>query len=243
MVHGHPDYGLSSAKRNVYAVTDLGELAARLASIVRWDRRGDVVYMDDFEGDVLEWDHAGQEADPITIEHAHSGSQAVKLTTRAVLYDWAYIEKYFTYPREVRLGFEHWGILVANQDRWRLHVSIDDGVTGQYEAGFYYNPSNGQIYLYTGVPTWTLIGTVTPLQLSSGGIWAWHPSKLVLDNENWRYVQLLVGYDSFDISSYTINRGATSGSERMYVDVMVRTGATAAISCYIDDFILTQNEP
>ena len=50
-----PDYGRLSAQATVFPVTDLGELAARLGSIVSHDRRGDVIWLDGFEDGLDKW--------------------------------------------------------------------------------------------------------------------------------------------------------------------------------------------
>ncbi|GAI49683.1 unnamed protein product, partial [marine sediment metagenome] len=55
MSRGQPDYGSSAVKEVAGTLADMGELAARLSSIVEYDRRGDVVYLDDFEEPVLKW--------------------------------------------------------------------------------------------------------------------------------------------------------------------------------------------
>jgi len=53
MPRGHPDYGQAGPTSLIATVPDLGELAARLGSNNTWDRRGFILWYDDFEASVL----------------------------------------------------------------------------------------------------------------------------------------------------------------------------------------------
>ena len=55
MAHGHPDYGGAAPLATVYTLQDLAELAARLGSIDVFDRRGNVLLLDDFESGIKKW--------------------------------------------------------------------------------------------------------------------------------------------------------------------------------------------
>jgi len=55
VAHGTPDWGVTAGARTVYQMTDLGELAVRLGSIVTHDRRGDVIFLEDFEEGMGRW--------------------------------------------------------------------------------------------------------------------------------------------------------------------------------------------
>ena len=55
MAHGTPDWGVTAGAVTTYQVTDLGELAVRLGSPISHDRRGDVIWWDDFECTLNKW--------------------------------------------------------------------------------------------------------------------------------------------------------------------------------------------
>jgi hypothetical protein len=55
MVHGHPDWGEGAIVSTIYRVMDLGELAVRLGSIDTFDRRGNVIFLENFEAGYLKW--------------------------------------------------------------------------------------------------------------------------------------------------------------------------------------------
>lgn len=56
MPRGMPDWGEYSPQEVVSKLLDNAELAARLGSPVLFDRRGTVIFMDDFNCGVNHWD-------------------------------------------------------------------------------------------------------------------------------------------------------------------------------------------
>jgi len=67
--------------------------------------------------------------------------------------------------------------------------------------------------------------------------------KLVTDFENEKYVRFILNNDVYDLSSYTYEK--TNDTSRPHLLVrykLVSTGGTSTTS-YVDDVILTQNEP
>ncbi|GAI56753.1 unnamed protein product, partial [marine sediment metagenome] len=55
MAHGQPDFGMYQIAKTIYRLADMGELAVRLGSIVTHDRRGDVIWMDNFDSGIAKW--------------------------------------------------------------------------------------------------------------------------------------------------------------------------------------------
>ncbi|GAI87669.1 unnamed protein product, partial [marine sediment metagenome] len=92
MAHGQPDFGMYAAKETVASLADVGELAARLGSIVAQDRRGDVIFLEDFEAPILNWTGAGPdhgEVQRLYPDAACMGSQCVYLQTGATAEDYS----------------------------------------------------------------------------------------------------------------------------------------------------------
>ena len=109
MAHGQPDFGLYAVKKTVSGLADLGELAVRLGSIITFDRRGDIVWFDDFEGDVFKWERDPSGVDAAIIvspEAARNGAFSAKLTTGNLADDHATILHHLPYPVTSRVGFE-----------------------------------------------------------------------------------------------------------------------------------------
>ena len=59
MGHGYPDYGTQGPVSTVHSIQDLGELAVRLGSIVTFDRRGNVLWLDGFDSGIGAWSKGG----------------------------------------------------------------------------------------------------------------------------------------------------------------------------------------
>ncbi len=55
MAHGTPDWAGTAAQSITAPVADMGELAARLKSVDVYDRRGNVILADNFDGGAQTW--------------------------------------------------------------------------------------------------------------------------------------------------------------------------------------------
>ncbi|GAH57763.1 unnamed protein product, partial [marine sediment metagenome] len=106
--HGKPDWGMQ-VKSTVYTLDELSELAVRLGSEVFFDRRGDVLLIDNFENgrtmSFWEKDGAGSEV-VITADHARSGGYSTKLVGGSTDDLYADISYRLTYPVVSKFGFE-----------------------------------------------------------------------------------------------------------------------------------------
>ena len=58
MPRGQADFGQYAVKEVSASISDMGEVAARLGSIDIYDKRGDVVFFDNFEGAFLRWNRS-----------------------------------------------------------------------------------------------------------------------------------------------------------------------------------------
>ncbi|MFH1593720.1 MAG: hypothetical protein ABID09_03365, partial [Candidatus Omnitrophota bacterium] len=86
MAHTNPDYTSKGKLNTITASTDNAELAVRLGSVVTFDRRGNVIFIDDFEGATLFWTTGGAgvgNVEALTAAWGKSGSQSCELTAGA----------------------------------------------------------------------------------------------------------------------------------------------------------------
>ena len=129
---GLPDYGMYAALENMGRLVDYGELAARLGSIVTFNREGNIVFWDDFENTPLKWDEyftgAGY-AINYTRETALSGGQCVKATTQNVQHRNAGLNRYFLSISEGRVGAEFAFSTDDEAVRVYFHIVYDNGVS------------------------------------------------------------------------------------------------------------------
>ncbi|GAI16225.1 unnamed protein product, partial [marine sediment metagenome] len=109
MTHGGPDWGTPGPLKTIYTLEDMAELVARLGSIVTFDRRGNIIWLDDFEGTLGKWgietEGAGYSAQ-LSAEAARSGGFSAKLISPDDEEDRIGLKRWFPLPVESNIGFE-----------------------------------------------------------------------------------------------------------------------------------------
>jgi len=246
---GLPDYSAPKptgtvAVGPVHTLTDVGENAVRLGSIVTFDRRGNVLWLDDFEDcNIDKWvTGAGSESE-ITPEAARSGSFSAKLTAPASEAGRGYIEKFFPQPRYSKIGFEISFTLTEDVRFFYMQIFWWTG-TQAYEAEARYFVDTEELYIrkedhpVTDVAQWVLIAENLNLRLYRN---PFHTMKLVMDPVTIKYERLILSNMEYDISNYQVPVEIEDG----YPELNFQTGIQTVVgtSIYLDDAIMTQNEP
>lgn len=242
MPRGQPDYGAYAAKEVTASVSDMGEVAARLGSIVTYDKRGDVVTFDDFEEPVLSWStHEDDGAVYLSSRDVKSGSQAVELSTDRGIDNYAWIRKSFSVLPSKRLGFE---VSFGGQMAGWLFIDVYyyDGAH-QYNATVRFDEA-GNIYVWDGdLGDYTLVAALGPLHFGLGTNF-FHTMKVVVNFETGKYSRLMFSNQEWDISTISVKVDDALITPYLYVDTgRINKDAVAAYVSSVDDFILTQAEP
>jgi len=85
VAHGAPDWWGTEQTSTVHLVQDVGELAARLGSIVTFDRRGNVIWLTSFEdglqGTSFGVDHVDSKG-TLSTNRALGGAYSIRLDPR-----------------------------------------------------------------------------------------------------------------------------------------------------------------
>ncbi|KKL00879.1 hypothetical protein LCGC14_2628140 [marine sediment metagenome] len=242
MARGLPDYGQQMEQHAIAGMADLGEAVARLDSINIFDRRGFTIWQDDFEAPGLKWitQIAGGGTFPVlSTTQAWMGIQSVYLLVGAAVPDRSRILKYFPLVRLGKIGFEFFTFLsVFTPSHLRLLVILYDGT----------NASQTELRLDNQARTATIVTPAGNIVVATFAFPliafnAFIPIKLVIDMDTDRYVRLLIGPVEIDLSAHAlIVVGPTT--QRLLEVHLELVGSAAAIGfSYIDNFILTQNEP
>ena len=243
MAHGQPDFGMYSVAATIYRLADMGELAARLGSIVTFDRRGDIVWLDDFEGDVDKWlqlPYGDNSEIVLSPDAARNGSFSAKLTTGDETNDYCRMRHYSLYPVSSRIGFEI--SFTCNDDLSYLYVSqrLYDGSYEHYARLLYLPPTDVLQYLDENEKWQDL---VTDLDLSPFN-YVFHTVKLVIDLESHKYVRAILNDVEYDMSALSYYRTEdTTTRPDWEQEILTITGADSNESIHVDDAIVTQNEP
>lgn len=242
MAHGHPDYGRSGPLSTVHRVDDMGELAARLASIDTFDRRGNVVWMDDFENNLKKWlvTLTGTGADIVlSVNAARNGGASAKITTGNAAGNTEHLAHYGSYPILSKVGFEIAVTLNVNVSFVEVLVGAEDGTLLKYGA-VRYLPNSSRLDLYNSSGAWVTIASSLSPYFSD---YAFHPLKLVIDLATGKYVRVLFAGQSWDLSAYDLYSTAFLVHNFLWVNISTASQAAASASIYVDDAIITQNEP
>ncbi len=241
MAHGQPDFGLYRAKQTVYGLADDAELAARLGSIVTFDRRGDVVWLDDFESDVFKWLFAQTGVGGSLVAstaRASSGGFSAYLTTGGALGNIGNMSHMEPYPVVSKMGFEMSFALNANISEYLLEMYFFDGVN-YHLARVRFLPATFTLEVDHG-GVWTQVATAIPVRIS---FYLFVTLKLVADfTAAMKYVRVILNEVEYDLSAFDLDQVLNATGRHLLVRLQLTTGVGSSQGSYVEDAIITQNE-
>ena len=218
------------------------ELAARLGSVDIFDRRGEVVFLDNFDSPTLKWETGGTVTNlevVRSIESALHGDYSVKLTTGDETLDTARIKKYHYLPVLKRIGMEYSFALGSG-----LAAVISS--FGFYTKTTYYTPNVWYDVTYDKLSLEDAIeGTVdiaTGIVLRENDQ-TYHTWKVVVDLDTEKYVRILLNDEEHDVSDYSLPKTTGSYTPHMFLYIYAINKTAGNHYIYVDNAIFTQNEP
>lgn len=242
MPRGQPDYGIYTETPVASGISDPGEAAARLGSINVYDRRGWTVWMDDFESPSLKWPATSSVGSPdplLSTVEQWMGEQSVYFATVAGAGEHSTMEKLFPLVRLGRVGIEFFVRLECRTPGYlQCILHIFDGV----------NISTATLRLDNQARTASIITPAGTIVIATNCFptipnKVWIPVKLVVDMDTDLYNRLLIGEREYDISAHALVPGAVTTNRFLDVSIRLIGDAIAVMYAYLDNFILTQNEP
>lgn len=241
MVHTLPDYSSKYKNTTLSNITDYAELAARLESIVTHDRRGNVVWLENFEHGINRWWVTGSgvgNSQTISATTSRSGDSSLKLVTGNTLAHQARARKLFQYPSLVKHGLEFSFTYGTDFDYMRVWFNIRDGADVHY-IGLEIDNTNQRVEYWDDAGNWV------PTGITFTEVVAWPmfvTVKIVADASTDLYTRLIFGEQEVDLSAHGLQVLPAPGAP--YIDVFFDMFSTAGnnATMYIDDIILTQNE-
>lgn len=242
MVRGQADFGLYAPKVAGGTMADVGEAAARLGSIVTWDRRGNVELLDDFESPVKRWNWAtAGTASSIILSSAtmRSGSQSLKFTVGVLANNVGYIIKNIPLLNPQKIGIEFSFCVLDEDTRIEYMTYCYDGVTAK-RIGLKITFHDDKLYYYDGAPDWVEFATWKDFFEQK---YCFHTVKIVGDLVNDRHVRLLVDNTEYDMSAIPLRTYASPQAPRIQLDLRVYARVNGTFVIHLDDFIVTSNEP
>ncbi len=242
MAHGTPDFGLTAGQKTVYQLTDLGELAARLGSLVTFDRRGDVVALEDFENGLPPWIislvGAGSYG-TLSMRYRDSGHCGVYLYVSAVAGSSAGIYRAYALPASSKIGVECKFSFGIGLQYLKLTGGFSDGTTS-YATGLRWNHPATTLQVMKEDKSYVTVASGDRLAF---GLDAFNTIKLVFDLETGKYVRAVLNGNTYLLDDYSGYSEAVdeNASATLYFGAE-NSGSLSTTAC-VDSVILTQNEP
>lgn len=242
MPRGAPDYGLYAPKDTTASISDMGEVAARLGSIVTFDKRGDVVDFDNFEDAVLKW--AVIISNPacyarLDSTHVRSGSQSVRLHTAATNLWLAGIEKFTRHVGTKRLGVETSFSNVSYNCYIYITMQYYDA-TWLHEADLRITPNTGALALWVPPGAWVTIATLGQI-LNDEHLF--YTLKMVVDFDTDKYLRLLYSQHEYDVSAHSLYTELSPVTPFLRTRIRIENIGAFANDGWMEDFVYTQAEP
>lgn len=226
---------------NIHMVGN-AELAARLGSINTYDRRGDTIWMDDFENaNATKWgtdiDTGGSAA--LSTDRAWMGNQSMKTVTDDDAGDDVILAKAFCLPTEQKMAAEMMYYMYGGKPIVMLKIVGYTG-TSSFTGHVKYDHNTQQIHYYDSggnpVELTRTDSNVTVLE-------PWFLMKLVVDWDTQEYIRFIFCSTEYDLSGISMQSTGNGTKKHIEVYIYNEAGTAAASTVYFDNFILTQNEP
>ena len=241
MPRGQPDFGMYAATTVVVGLSDMAELAVRLGSISIFDRRGKVIDLDDFEGQLLKWERIaiGIANATFSSDSCKSGTQSVYMRVTDNTNRRIYMERSLSLLPSKRLGLEIAYSLPASTAflLMRLYRAISTGYSyAQVKLEFtdkkiYYYDSAGNPQEFADLPT------------ASDSEFCYYPVKMVADFDTGKYVRFISEGIEYDLSSYDLYSVITPSTPIVSSRFTWERNSGEESTIYLDDYILTMDEP
>jgi len=242
MPHGAPDWHKYRKDSPTFPLEDLAELAARLGSIVTFDRRGELFWFDDFEHGLQKWYAYGsgtgnsQTISPTILYH---GGYAAKLATGSDTARTANLLRYFPSVITGKWGAEFSFNATTGMRYTRLDLGLYDGAT-YHSANVRYDWTNNKLQYQDADLAWQDIATAIDLPQSN---FLFHTLKLVADFTTDEYVRCILNQTQYSLPDIPIHTSASAAGPYFGLLIQAQTDLDANHTTYIDYCIVTQNEP
>jgi hypothetical protein len=242
MAHGHEDYGVAAPIKTIYTLQDVAELAARLGSIDTFDRRGNVLFMETFQGSLakLQTGTSGSNGSiSISNQRARFGDFSCKMVTGDATNNKAFIIAYLPYMILSKVGFEvSWCPQLWIRDI-ELRLYFYTGATYK-EFSVRWHAATDEWQYYDSNGDWIAL---SPTHLLARDVYTFNFTKLVVNLDTQEYVRLICNNLSWDLSGISPWGDVSSDAPIILCETTIYTRDDYSCTVYLGSMIVTQNEP
>lgn len=219
-----------------------GELASRLGSPKTYDKRGDVLFIDNFQNGLSPYYYYTVEGACSLLlknEFTKSGGYCLRFQWESYADEYAFISKGLGITMKGKLGLEcsfaHW----TNNFYIDLEIFYYDG-TDLIKGEIRLKTDSGDIdYLNSGG---TYTNRVSGLTITNR-YWLYNTIKLVVDIVNKKYTRLLFNNVEYDMSTIALRKETDPTSPQTLFYINIKGIPSLVPDVNIDNVIITQNEP
>jgi len=211
---------------------------------------GKIIMQDDMEDAPIKWGKYGHVDATVTQDTTYpfSGGASMKLWTPLVAEALCEALRFFSHVPQPRLGLEGWFAIYpgATYDRFQLGFEWNDGTNAYYallryvrgEEKWKIASKDGALIEIPELPA--------PTEGISSGVLYWYHIKLIADFNTYTYVKVVYGNREVDLSNYEMwTKPSTVFKGTFHILWEIRNSLVdyGSINVYIDDVILTNEEP
>lgn len=242
MAHGTPDWGGSAPKNTTYRLQDDAELAIRLGSPINFDRRGEVIYYNDFNYGGQNFTATGAGVGngvALSCSQALSGPNCLMMTPGNLGGDTSRIARVNYYPILGRVGEQiSFAPVPGLREVW-LTLHVYTGAT-IYSFLVRYSHIAGTIAVWRGFAGFVVIGTPG---ISRDTNSSYTTIKLIADLETLSYTRVMINDRTYSAAGIVPWSAVDLTTKSLECFVEVYNNAAGVIAVAVDNWILTQNEP
>lgn len=240
--HGAPDWYKYRPDSFSYPVLDMAELAARLGSISTYERRGDVFLMETFEHGLGRWSVSTSGAGAAVAVNSTiwlSRGYSCKMTAGSDNDRYARLTHHYHFPHIAGIGSEISFTPHADTSYYEGRIiGVFEGVKVQWALKV--DNITLKFYFLNALGGWTLL-TSLPAQFTD--LPMFYTAKLAANLATLKYLRFITGGFTFDLSNTLGYVTPTADANHIEVHFTIVAQAATNPHAYVDNFILTIDEP
>lgn len=237
-----PDYSKYLPGSVRFSLQDMSELAVRLGSIDSYDRRGEIVWSDDFSKGIGRYTNLlGGANGSVTLVSFKPGLSGYNMLqqpdTTGSQYAASYVNVTSLLPNKTGLEFSVGWIYPT--PFFDMYLYFYNGTT-EYIYAVRLDGVNYLLYYLD--QTNSFVQNVSLFRLDDPDKCD-HHCKMVLDTSTGKYIRFQLDGNSYDLSNFSAFSQASASAARFTIFFVTTGNGTAAQRSYINHIILTANEP
>jgi len=237
-----PDWSKYLPGSERHPLEDLGELAARLNSPVTFDRRGEVIWVDDFSTGLTRWRGAGTGGNSdvtVDADYSYWSGYSAKLYADGVVGGSAGLFRYFSPPKLGKWGFEI-AIAFFSDFYWSQMSMVWDDGSDVYIGTIRLDNDSNELQYYGSDGHYHKIVDLSTLHYDYG---LYHLLKVVIDFENKTYERVIFNETEYDLTAHAIETAVTGNVPLKYVNINLTSDKANPDTARLGAAIVTANEP